>query len=477
VESNELAFAGIASQAELLRRRELSARELVELYLERIARLDPRLNSFRIVLAERAQLEADQADARIGSGDERPLLGVPVAIKDGWDVAGELTTHGSGAYGGPAAADCDQVARLREAGAVVIGKTHQPELALWMFTESATWGVTRNPWNPDRTPGGSSGGSGAAVAAGLIGAASASDGAGSIRIPAAACGLFGLKPQRGRTSLWPNDEHWLGLTAAGCVTRSVGDTALWLDLVSGPTAHAPQTLAADPGAFTEAARRAPGPLRIGVSFASPTNAPVSDEGRAAVEQTATLLERLGHGVERRDPDLGVRLGGLWSDVGEALSLRYLKGGAEDAAAMARPERLMRRTRQIRMLGDLIPQPLLERERRRRQALADSVNAVFDHCDVLLTPTVPAPPIEVGALEGRGALACILAGLRGFGAPFTGTWNVVGNPAASVPAGIGADDLPLAVQLVGRPGDEATLLSLSAQLESERPWAQLRPAIS
>jgi amidase len=180
----DLAYAGIAKQAELIAAGELSARDLLEIYLERIARYNPRLNAFRVVFAERARMEADQADARRGAGDgSRPLLGVPIAVKDEFDVAGEVTTFGTNAYGEPAREDSEIVRRARAAGAVVIGKTHMPELGAVPWTESATWGVTRNPWELQHSPGGSSGGSAAAVAAGLVGAALAGDGGGSIRFP------------------------------------------------------------------------------------------------------------------------------------------------------------------------------------------------------------------------------------------------------------------------------------------------------
>jgi len=477
MDATELAFAGIARQAELIRAKDVSSRELTELYLERIGQLDPRLNSFRVVLAERALLEADQADGRTGSGDERPLLGVPVAIKDGWDVAGEYTTHGTGAYGAPATEDSDFVARLREAGAVIIGKTHQPELAQWMFTESSTWGVTRNPWNTDRTPGGSSGGSGAAVAAGLVGAASASDGAGSIRIPAAACGLFGLKPQRGRVPLTPFPDHWYGLSVAGCLSRRVADSALWLDVVSGTSPRDPGSIPKLEPPLAESVGADPGPLRIAVSFASPTEAPVSDEVRRAVEDTAAALAGLGHRIGRADPDFGVKARGLFSDTGQSLTLRYLRGGHDDAAAMAHPSRLMRRTKQVGFMGGLISKERVEKDRAREGEIAARAFEIFEAHDVLLTPTVPEPPIEVGRFEGRGALSAIFTGLRGFGATFTSAWNVCGNPAASVPAGVGEHGLPLAVQLVGRPGDEATLIALASQLEAARPWAERRPPVS
>jgi amidase len=253
MDRDELAFAGAARQADMVRRGEVSSLELVELYLARIERLEPELNAFRTVMAERALADARQADARRGAGDERPLLGVPIAVKDTEDVAGELTTWGTAAHGGPAERDNDLVARLRAAGAVILGKTNLPELAIMGSTEGPAFGVTRNPWNTDRTPGGSSGGSGAAVAAGLCAAATGSDGAGSIRIPAACCGLVGLKPQRERVPLGELAGHWYGMSVAGFLTRTVADTALLLDVA------AQQRLA-------EAAQQEPGQLRIALSF-------------------------------------------------------------------------------------------------------------------------------------------------------------------------------------------------------------------
>ncbi|HMJ02692.1 MAG TPA: amidase [Conexibacter sp.] len=459
MDRTDLAFAGIVRQAELVRAGEVSPRELVELYLERIARIGPRLNAIRVVFAERALAEADQAAARRRGGDERPLLGVPVLIKDDTDVAGEVTCRGSGAEDRPAAADAEAVARLRAAGAIVLGKTHTPELMQWPFTESATWGITRNPWALDRSPGGSSGGSGAAVAAGLAGAALATDGAGSIRIPATCCALYGLKPQRGRIPSTPVDDGWQGLTTYGCVTRSVGDTALWLDVTADRADGEPT--------FAEAAAREPRPLRIACSTSNPLFAPLHAEQRAAYEQTIELLRSLGHAVEE------VRV--PYADVLTEIVPRYLRGVADDAAQLAHPRRLERRTRAMARMGRTLPDAMIARARQREAVTARRLGRLFDVHDVLLTPGTAQLPLPVGRYEGRGAL-WTFNGVARY-TPYTPPWNVTGQPAASVPAGFTPEGVPLAVQLVGRMRDEATLLSLSAQLEAARPWADRRPPLA
>jgi amidase len=467
--ADEIAFAGAARQAEMVRSGEVSPTELVGLHLERIDRLDPQLNSFRVVLAERAMLEAEQAEARLKGGDERPLLGVPIALKDSVDLAGEQTTHGTDGFPDPVAADSEMVRRLREAGAIVVGKTLLPELAICGFTESATWGVSRNPWDPQRTPAGSSGGSAAAVAAGLVPIASASDGAGSIRIPAASCGLFGLKPQRGRVSLAPDREHWNGLSVNGCVSRTVLDTALWLDIVSGGSED-PRAPSAPERPFVESAKTPPGKLRIAYSSAPPRAlAPptVSAVVKDAVVETAELLRSLGHETTQRDPD--------WGAIGNNMIPRYLRGIAEDFAKVPRPERLERRTEAMARLGRLIPEPVFRKAGEAREADAARVNAIFDNHDVLITPVMGGTALPVRRFEGRGALWTLLGMSRFY--PFCIPWNHLGNPSMAVPAGFAADGMPLSVQIVGRPGDEGTLLSLAAQIEAERPWADRRPPIS
>jgi amidase len=470
VTGDGVAFAGAARQAEMVRVGEVSPRELVQLCLDRIAQLDPTLNSFRKVFAEKALLEAEQAEARVKAGEERPLLGVPVAIKDEVDVVGEVKTKGTDAFDEPAAADCEMVRRLREAGAIVVGLTLLPEMAICGFTESATYGVTRNPWDPQRTPGGSSGGSAAAVAAGLVPIASAGDGAGSIRIPASSCSLFGLKPSRGRVPLEPYLEGWRGLAVEGCLSRGVLDTALWLDVVSGGSRE-PEAPPPPERPFVEAAKQAPGKLRIAHSTLAPRNMlppTVSDEVKATVAGMAEVLGGLGHEVVQRDPE--------WGGIGNNISARFLGGVAETVEEVPHPERLESRTRGFGRLGKILPRSLYERAMNEgRAADIARVNAIFDSHDVLMTPVMGGTALPVRRWEGQGALRTVLGMGRFY--PYCVPWNHLGNPAMSVPLGFGADGMPLAVQLIARKGDEATLLSLAAQIEAERPWADRRPPIS
>ena len=448
-------FEGVAAQAELVRRGEVSARELVERTLRRIEELDPELNAFGAVYAERALIEAEQADRRRAAGESRPLLGVPIAVKDEMDIGGEVTSRGTGAIVTRAPGDAEIVKRIRAAGAIVVGKTTMPEVGLWPFTESITWGVTRNPWDTDRTPGGSSGGSAAAVAAGIVPAALAADGAGSIRIPAACCNLFGLKPHSGRVPRMPHyadENHWI---CFGALTHSVADSALMLDVVADGSFPPPKP---------------PGRLRVAVSEAFPagTRGRLSDDTLAALHGTAGLLRDLGHEVVEADLPAGVRDGLLIVGLMFA-GIRGLVG------EMERPQRLERRTRAMAQPGRLISDGMLERLLRAERRLAERVGTLFADHDVLLTPVMSEPAVAAGLMEGRGATATYL--WSSSWVPFNVLWNSTGQPAASVPAGFTADGLPLAVQIVGRPHDEATLLSLAAQLEEARPWNGRRPPVT
>ena len=465
MDATDLAYAGAAEQARLIASREVTARQVVQATLDRIAAYDPQLRAYRVVFAAQALADADAADARVAAAaspaELPPMLGVPVAIKDDTDVAGEITAWGSHAHGGPREHDSDVVARLRDAGAVLVGKTNVPELTVWPFTETLAYGATHNPWNQDYTPGGSSGGSGAATAAGMCGVAHGSDGAGSIRIPAAFNGLFGLKTQRGTISLGPDHlDAWQGLSVYGPLARRVADAALFMDATAQV---APAT------SYAAAAATPPRPLRIAISTGVPKGAiaRVGADQLGAVQDIAALLRELGHTVVEEEID--------WPLAAfNTLLVRYLRGVHDDATAIDHPERLERRTKGMSRMGGLIPESQVVKARAAEPAIAAQINAIYDRHDVVLTPGPTGPPFRIGELHGRGALWTLNAVAARV--PFYGIFNLTGQPAASIPAGFDAAGLPLSVQLVARPDDEATLLSVGAQLEGLRRWADRRPPL-
>ncbi len=461
---DEIAFAGAARIAEMVREGEVSPSELVELYLERITRLEPELNAYRVVLADGARADAKRAEERLSDGDDAPLLGVPVAIKDNVDYAGEVTTLGTAAYGEPATEDGLVVRRLREAGATILGKTNLPELAIYGFTESQTWGATRNPWDTSRTPGGSSGGSGAATAAGMCAIAHATDGAGSIRYPAAYNGLFGLKPQRNRISLSPDREHWYGLSVSGCVSRTVMDTALYLDVMSGSEKgdfDSPPPLRRP---LTDAARAAPGKLRIACTTKTATPVRKAPQVLAAYHETIELLRSLGHEVIEAGPSYGrARL--------DFFPL-YFRGIRDEALTLPHPERLSDQSKGFVRMGRLFSDRRMAKVKDRMPAAAAKIQELFRDYDLLLTPATAQPQFEVGKLLGKGALVTMNAMSQIY--PYGFTWNYTGQPAATIPAGFTDGGLPRSVMLVARPNDEDTLVSVAAQLESERSWAERTP---
>jgi amidase len=462
VDARDLAFAGAAVQARMLADGELTAPQLLEVYLERIARLDSQLRCYRVVLTDSARDEAYAAQDRLDAGERLPLLGVPIAIKDDVDVAGEVTACGSGGHRPAVTSDAEAVRRLRAAGAVIIGKTNVPELMIFPFTESLTFGATRNPWNANRTPGGSSGGSAAAVAAGLAPLALGSDGGGSIRIPSSWCGLFGLKPQRDRVSLEPHDAAWYGLSVNGPIARSVLDAAVFLDATS--------TVPGPEGEFAAAATREPGKLRIALSTQIPTLPQrVGRQQLEAVNQAGALLRDLGHEVITADPDYP--RAGLFANF----LPRYLRGISDDADAQAHPERLEPRTRGMARMGSFLSDRTLQRVRAAEERVSARIQSIFDDVDVVITPGTAAGPSRIGAYRNRGAVSTLLAVSQQV--PYFPVWNLTGQPAAVVPWDLDGDGLPLSVQLVSRPYGEATLLSLGAQIERARPWASRRPPVS
>jgi len=438
----------------------VKAGAVAEAALERIAALDPRFNAFSVVLADDARQEAFARDQQLaGSEAPGPLHGVPVAIKEEIDVAGCVTTFGGEANSTPAGADAEVVRRLREAGAVIVGKTTMPEFGAFPYTESVSRGITRNPWDPSRTPGGSSGGTAVAVATGMVAVGLGGDGGGSIRIPSACCGLFGLKPQRGRVTTAPHPHLWWALGTAGPLTRSVLDSAIVYDVIRG-NVDGDLYRAGESGSFVEAAGREPGRLRIGWS-AKPVTLGVRPDPLhvEALDETVRLLQDLGHDVREVDP--------RYPDPTPAFVPQFFAGIRSEADAVDHYDRLERRTRETCRMGAWVTPRVREWALARTEQVSAKANRIFEQVDVLLTPAIAHRPPAVGILGGRGTVSSALAAMPAIA--YAALWNVAGNPAASVPCGIGPDGLPTAVQLVGRTDDETTLLSLSAQIEAARPF--------
>jgi amidase len=451
VDPVDIAYAGVIGQRELLRSGELTAGALLDLCFDRIDRYDANIGAFRVLFRESARAEAIAADAARAAGEDKPLLGIPIAVKDNIAVAGHAPSMGTDSPEPVAARDAELVRRLRAAGAVIVGATKLPELALWPFTESATWGVTRNPWALDRTPGGSSGGSAAAVAAGFVAAAHASDGGGSIRIPAACCGLVGLKPQRGLVPLAPDEEHWHGLSVAGVLTRTVADTALLLEVLTDGA------LAVDPATD-------PGRLRVAWSVKGAVPTPVDPAVRRGLDAVLKALRSLGHTVAEAAPS--------YAGVQESFLTRYARGTRDDLVRLVDPSKTDQRTRAVAAMGSRMPRALLLRARRLGDEAASRLSTLPGGADVLVLPTIPHPPLPVGAMTGLRTLA-----LAGRVTPFTAPWNVTGQPALSIPSGQTEDGLPVAVQLVGRPNSEGLLLQVAAQLEQRLGWPARQPSIT
>ncbi|MFB7333916.1 amidase [Streptomyces adustus] len=457
--------AGLAATARALACGEVTSQALVEDVLARIEATRSTLNAFRIVRTEAALAEAAAADQELAAGVRRPLLGVPVAVKDDMDVAGEPTAFGCPGEFPPVAEDGEAVRRLRAAGAVIVGKTNTCELGQWPFTEGPAFGATRNPWNPRHTPGGSSGGSAAAVAAGLVPAALGSDGAGSVRIPASWTHLVGIKPQRGRISTWPLGESFQGITVNGTLARTVADAALLLDAAAGNHPLDPHR---PPGLDISAAvGRDPGRLRIALSLEPPFTAVparLQPQVRARVVELAERLAASGHTVEEADPPYG--------RIGLAFLPRATAGIAERVATVPFPELLDPRTHSSARLGRLLGGAPLRAARRAETVLHRRIGAFFETYDVVLAPTTATPPPRVGAMRDLSGLATERAVIAA--CPYAWPWNVLGWPGVNVPAGFVDEGLPVGAQLLGPAHSEPLLVSLAAQLEDDLRWHERWP---
>ncbi|GGY07247.1 putative amidase AmiB2 [Streptomyces djakartensis] len=430
-----------------VREKRVTPREVVAEHLARIERLDGRIGAFRTVRAEAALAEADEVAAR-GDFAELPLAGVPVAVKDNLAVRGESTRAGSAATPDtPAETDHVTVARLRAAGAVVVGLTNVPELCIFATTDGV-FGTTRNPWDPIRTAGGSSGGSAAAVAAAMVPVALGNDGMGSLRIPAANCGLVTIKPGQGAVPTGAGDSNWFGMSENGPLATTVEDARLMLSVLAGDEPAPPVR---------------PGSLRVAVSLRSPlAGVTISRPYAAAAREAAGVLMKAGHQVRRADPPYPMSLA-LTSLV------HWTAGTAADAQHLD-PRLLTRRTRVHARLGR--PFITAVRSAAGRERLRGRLAPFFAEYDVLLTPALARRSPKAGPWHERGWLSNLLANTNH--SPMTPPWNLTGWPAMSVPCGTLPSGAPCAVQLVGRPGSESQLLALAEQLEQGNPWPRTAP---
>jgi len=462
-------------QAAAIRSGELSPLELTDHYLDRIERLNERVGAFVTVTADRARRQAGEAARRVQECAERrllpPLHGVAVPVKDLSSVRGVRLTRGSAACADlVGSVDDAVVTRLRRAGTVLLGKTATPEFGLPCYTESAVAPPARTPWDPARSAGGSSGGAAAAVAAGLAPVAHGSDGGGSIRIPASACGLVGLKPTRGRISRGPLAPDLFGLVTDGPIARTVRDAAALLDVMHGPEPGDLYTAPPLPPGrrFLDYADIDPGRLRIARTLVPPMlETTVHPDCVTAYEKTSALLEELGHHVEELPPVFGPQLAPdfalLWS-VTAALT----------PVDPAREHLLQPLTRWLRDRGNAVGGPELLAAHARLQNAVRAALPVLDRFDAILTPTLAAPPAPVGYFHD--AEPAVNFERQNRFTPFCAVYNLSGQPAVTLPLHWNAAGLPIGVMLAGRLGGEGTLISLAAQLEAARPWRRRRPPI-
>ncbi|MCO5974191.1 amidase [Actinoallomurus soli] len=459
----------VREQAAAIRGGELSPVDIAEHYLDRIDRLSDRVGAYVTVTDDLARDQAKTAERAVMAGEEAPLLGVPIPVKDLNMVKDVRTTLGSAAFTDfTAFTDDNVVAFLRRAGTILLGKTNTPEFGLPCYTENAVAPPARTPWDLERSAGGSSGGAAAAVAAGLAPAAHGSDGGGSIRIPASVCGLFGIKPTRGRISPGPIVPDLVGLASSGPIARNVRDAALLLDVMAGNALGDMYHAAPPEGTFLEAADRSPGRLRVGRSAVPPVpDARVHPDCLAAYEEASELLAELGHEVEDIDPpwkeELMPHFEVLWA------SMATMTPVPPEKEELLRPL-----TRWLRERGNAIGAPQLLRAQAALQLAVRAGLPVLERYDVILQPTLALPPVPVGHFDEVGPEENFVR--QTLFTPFTSVYNVTGQPAVNVPLHWTDGGLPIGVMLAGRMGDEATLIALSAQLEEARPWAHRHPPI-
>jgi len=475
VTESDLMFRPATELAEMVRSGEVSSRELVESSLARIEQLNPQLNAFVEIDSERALAAAEE----IGANDPRPFAGVPIAIKNNRPVSGLKATIGCSLMADHVADyDHNVTRRFREAGFVIVGTTTLPEYGILPVSEARLFGPTRNPWDLERTPGGSSGGAAAAVASGMVPVAHGNDGGGSIRIPAACCGLVGLKPARGRISPAPElGDSSLGID--GVLTRTVAETAAILDVLAGyepgDATWAPPP--AEP--FALAAGRAPGKLRIAATTLPPVADAVVDPLCAqAVADAAELLRSLGHEVEEVDPPwqidgISELFGGVFS-IHIALQIAYsgMVAGREPAADDMEP--MSWAIYQMTQSFNALQGKGLEVQ---LQAYTRQLVSFLEPYDMLLTPALAERPLPLGTLDTAAPDPMSTFTRSGLFTPFTPVFNASGQPGISLPLYQGEDGLPLGVQLVGRPAGEAALLALASQVEAAVPWAARRAPVS
>lgn len=462
--------------AELVRRREVSAAELLEAAIARADRLNPRFNFMAQRLDERAR-------AVVARGaPEGPFTGVPWLLKDlNTHIAGELSEGGSRFYrGNRASVTSELVMRHELAGFVIFGKTTTPEFGLTGTTENKLNGDTRNPWNPAHIAGGSSGGAAAAVAAGVLPAAHATDGGGSIRLPASCCGLFGLKPSRGRIPMGPlRTEGWGGLSSHHAITRTVRDSAAIMDATHGVEPGSRYGAPAPADGFLAQTQRDPRPLRIALMLSPASGGPVDPQCVAAAQAAARLSESLGHHVEEAAPVLNAAALGQASFAIMAPSI--LADISDRAAALgitAGPDVLEPMTLAFAEYGRHFSAMDMARANNLFQSASVTVAQFMERFDLILAPTLAAPPLELGQINLSPDCDFAEWGRRaGMFTPFTQMANWSGQPSMSVPLAMSNNGLPIGVMFTGRFGDEATLFALAAQLERAAPWADRRPTFA